>query len=191
MDNVVNFTVGLYAAVVTVVAAAPAVVEGGIAAAETAMLKATVACVNSAICATVFGLGGAAGAEAAASAQSAEAEASSTATGLGDLAPSEIQQIQDVVDEAERPLEVVGSAAEGTRRGIGTDLPIGKGPGTRSDIDYLVPPSSLWYYTGLEGKLPSIDPGTGIIPGVHNPWIGPAIRFEPWSSPYFVPGVTP
>jgi RHS repeat-associated protein len=65
MDNVVNFTVGLYAAVVTVVVAAPAIVEGAIAGAETAMLKATVACVNSAICATLFGLGGAAGAEAA------------------------------------------------------------------------------------------------------------------------------
>jgi hypothetical protein len=60
---------------------------------------------------------------------------------------------------------------------------------TRSDIDFLAPPSSHPYYKGLEGGLPSLDPGTGLIPGVHNPHIGPAIRFEPGTSPYFVPGV--
>ncbi len=52
-------------ATAAIVVAAPTVVEGAIAGAETAMLKATVACVNSTICAAVFGLGGAAGAEAA------------------------------------------------------------------------------------------------------------------------------
>jgi filamentous hemagglutinin len=103
MDNVVNFTVGLYAAVVTVVVAAPAVVEGAMAAAETAMLKATVACVNSAICATVFGLGGAAGAEAAAAGQ-AETGAAETLGQLeviGDLADysaSEVRAAEHMVN---------------------------------------------------------------------------------------------
>lgn len=51
--------------------------------------------------------------------------------GVGDLTRKEISQIQSVVNEAGRPLEVVGSAAKGTRRGVGTELPLGKGSGTR------------------------------------------------------------
>jgi RHS repeat-associated protein len=77
---------------------------------------------------------------------------------LGDLTSEEIKRIQGVVDLAERPLEVIGSAARGERRNIGTDLPIGKGAGTRSDIDYLVPLSSMGNYRGLVGNLPSVDP---------------------------------
>jgi RHS repeat-associated protein len=110
---------------------------------------------------------------------------------LGDLTAREVRQIQSVVNQAGRPLEVPGSAARGTRRGVGTDLPIGKGYGTRSDIDYLVPPSSGSYFRGLESGLPSLDPRSGIIPGVGNPFIGPVIRFEPGTSPIFIPGVTP
>jgi hypothetical protein len=73
------------------------------------------------------------------------------ASGLGDLTNGEVAQIQGVVDEAGRPLEVAGLAARGARRGVGTALPIGKGPGTQSDIDYLIPPGSTFYYRGLEG----------------------------------------
>ena len=62
--------------------------------------------------------------------------------------------------------EVVGSAARGNRT-------------PASDIDYLVPHSSLPYYRGLQGKLPGIDPEHGIVPGVGNPEMGPTIRFEP------------
>jgi hypothetical protein len=106
---------------------------------------------------------------------------------LGDLTAAEVKAIQDVVDNAGRPLEVVGSAATATRRGVASGLPIGKGPGTASDIDYLAPPSSHPYFKGLECSLPSIDPETGIVPGLHNPHIGPAIRFEPGVPPFFVP----
>ncbi len=109
---------------------------------------------------------------------------------LGDLTRREIGQIQRVVNRAGRPLEVAGSAAKGTRRGIGTKLPIGKGAGTRSDIDYLVPPSSQSYFRDLAHRLPSLDPRSGIINGMHNPYIGPAIRFEPISRPVFVPGIS-
>jgi hypothetical protein len=82
-------------------------------------------------------------------------------TPLGDLTTAEIKQIQGTVDAAGRPLEVVGSAARGTRREVGTDLPIGKDPPdmpgtTRSDIDYLAPPSSHPYFEGQ--TLPSIGP---------------------------------
>lgn len=87
-------------------------------------------------------------------------------SGLGDLTISEVNQIQSVVDQAGRPLEVVGSAARGARTAA-------------SDIDYVVPPSSLKYFEGLETQLPKIDPNHGIIPGVGNPNIGPVLRFEP------------
>ena len=106
---------------------------------------------------------------------------------LGDLQPGEVRQIQAVVDEAGRPLEVVGSAARGTRRGVGTDLPIGKGPGTRSDIDYLIPPASREHFGGSVSRLPGIDPKTGGIPGTHNPFMGPAVRFEPNTPPRLHP----
>jgi RHS repeat-associated protein len=111
------------------------------------------------------------------------------ASGLGDLTVREVRKIQKVVDQAGRPLEVVGSAATGTRRGVGTKLPIGKELGTRSDIDYTVSHSSIDFFekTGLNKKLPSIAPH-GIVPGGHNPFIGPAIRFEPGAKPCFVPG---
>lgn len=106
---------------------------------------------------------------------------------LGDLTAQEVKRIQDVVDQVGRPIEVVGSAAKGERRSIGTGLPFGKGPGTRSDIDYIAPPASHPYFRGYEGKLPEIDPKTGIIPGVHNPHMGPAVRFEPYTPPKFIP----
>jgi RHS repeat-associated protein len=112
---------------------------------------------------------------------------SNKTSGLGDLTKSEVKAIQSVVNEAGRPLEVVGSAAKGTRRGVGTDNPVGKGPGTKSDIDYIAPPSSLPSFLDFQGKLPSIDPKTGIVPGVTNPYMGPGIRFEPGAKPTYIP----
>jgi RHS repeat-associated protein len=104
---------------------------------------------------------------------------------MGDLTIGEINAIQAEVNSAGRPLEVIGSAARGTRRGIGSDLPIGKGPGTMSDIDYITAPSSLRYFSN--NNLPLLDIKTGIIPGHGNPSIGPFIRFEPYSRPVFTP----
>jgi hypothetical protein len=106
---------------------------------------------------------------------------------LGDLTNGEVKAIQSVVNRAGRPLDVVGSAARGARRGVGTDLPIGKGPGTQSDIDYATHPANLPYFQDDVGDLPLIDPDTGIIPGVGNPYYGPYIRFEPGATPTFFP----
>jgi len=99
-------------------------------------------------------------------------------SGLGDLTSVEVRQIQRTVNQAGRPLEVVGSAARCSRT-------------SASDIDYLVPHGSLPYYEnfGLQRALPRID-SEGLIPGVHNPYIGPAIRFEPGMSPMYIPGGT-
>jgi hypothetical protein len=98
------------------------------------------------------------------------AVAAKAASALGDLTAAEAKAIQDVVNQAGRPLEVVGSAARGARTAA-------------SDIDYVVPPSSWKYFEGLEGKLPGLDPSHGIIPGVGNPNIGPVLRFEPTTFP--------
>ena len=109
--------------------------------------------------------------------------AGAAASGLGDLTKAEVAKIQSVVNEAGRPLSVVGSAAEGARRGVGSDLPIGKGPGTKSDIDFMATPSSADHFSGLEGQLPGIDPQSGIIVGVPNEHIGPSIQFDPEKFP--------
>jgi hypothetical protein len=99
-----------------------------------------------------------------------------------------VKDIQKVVDESGRPIDVVGSAAKGAGRSPAENLPYGKGPRTKSDIDYVTTPSSLEYYKGMDGRLPGLDPKTGIVPGTRNPYIGPSLRFEPGSPPRFVPG---
>ncbi|MCW3052755.1 MAG: repeat-containing protein, partial [Chthonomonadales bacterium] len=59
--------------------------------------------------------------------------------GFGDLTPDEIEALQQIANDHNAPIIISGSAGRGARRGIGTDLPIGKGPGTRSDLDIAIP----------------------------------------------------
>ena len=61
--------------------------------------------------------------------------------------------------------------------------------GASSDIDYVTGPSSLAHFEGLAGELPRIDPAHGIVPGAPNPYMGPAIRFEPGAPPTYIPEV--
>ena len=105
----------------------------------------------------------------------------------GDLTDDEVRAIQEVVDEAQRPLEVVGSAARGQRRNIDSELPIGKGPGTRSDTDYTTAGSSIDEFRGLEPKLPNANPQNPILRGTTDPQQGPGIRFEPGQTPRYIP----
>ncbi|MEM6932481.1 MAG: RHS repeat-associated core domain-containing protein, partial [Pseudomonadota bacterium] len=106
---------------------------------------------------------------------------SARSSGLGDLTNGEVAAIQGAVDEAGRPLNVVGSAATGDRRGVGTDLPIGKGVGTRSDIDFTTAPSNIDNFEGTE--LPGLD-DHGILRGAPEDG-APTIRFEPGVPPRF------
>jgi RHS repeat-associated protein len=99
-------------------------------------------------------------------------------SGLGDLTAAEVEQIQSVVNEAERPLDVVGSAARGARNAA-------------SDIDYTTANSNYDYFEGIKQRLPSIDPEHGLLRGTADPTLGPSIRFEPGSRPFFIPGVGP
>jgi hypothetical protein len=56
----------------------------------------------------------------------------------GTLTPDELEELQKIADEFGTIIEVVGSRAEGRGRNIDTSLPIGKGEGTRSDIDVRI-----------------------------------------------------
>jgi hypothetical protein len=107
---------------------------------------------------------------------------------MGDLTKAEIDLIQSVVDKTGVRLFVVGSAAKGQRRGVGTDLPFagfGSGKkGTRSDIDYAT-------VNGKEdladlASLPDVDPNFGVR-GLDyiNLKNSPAIEFVPNGKPIF------
>jgi len=102
-------------------------------------------------------------------------QASSRVAALGDLTVGEIGQIQSVVNKAGRPLDVVGSAAKGTRTAA-------------SDIDYTTANANYEYFDGLQDQLPSIDAEHGLLRGYADPGLGPSIRFEPGATPFFTSG---
>jgi hypothetical protein len=54
------------------------------------------------------------------------------------LTAAEKREIQAIAREFRTPVDVVGSRAEGPGRNINSDLPVGRGTGTRSDIDFRV-----------------------------------------------------
>ncbi|MEI9961408.1 MAG: hypothetical protein WDM76_09870 [Limisphaerales bacterium] len=134
------------------------------------------------------------GAPVAGAVENSFARAATAKTGLGDLTAAEVRAIQAAADETGESLTVVGSAARGTRRGVGTDLPIGKGTGTRSDIDYVINkpypqfPSPLNDLDHILPRLPDVNPAHGVIRGPFNPFEGPGIHFEPGKSPVVLPG---
>ena len=105
----------------------------------------------------------------------ADIEGAETASGLGDLTLGEVEQIQNVVDTAGRPLDVVGSAARGARTAA-------------SDVDYTTANANYSNFEGLQDQLPGIDSEHGLLRGYADPTVGPSIRFEPGSAPSFMPG---
>ncbi|MDO8526734.1 MAG: hypothetical protein Q7T03_03490, partial [Deltaproteobacteria bacterium] len=54
------------------------------------------------------------------------------------LTPSEIGDLQSIANKYNTEINVVGSRAAGEGRNINTGFPVGKGSGTRSDIDVRV-----------------------------------------------------
>jgi hypothetical protein len=109
---------------------------------------------------------------------------------LGDLRPHEIYRIQRAADKLDADVFVVGSAAKGARRNVGTDLPLHEfgtpKAGTRSDIDYAV-------VTGLDEKagalgLPDGDATFGVLSVDYiNLKSSPAIKFSPGKLPEYIP----
>lgn len=67
----------------------------------------------------------------------AQAIAEKAAKG-GTLTPAELAELQAIADRYKTEIHVIGSRAAGAGRNIETDLPVGKGPGTRSDIDVRI-----------------------------------------------------
>lgn len=58
--------------------------------------------------------------------------------GSGRLTLPEAEAIQRIANKYNTEIHVVGSRAGGRGRNIDTDLPVGKGEGTRSDIDMRI-----------------------------------------------------
>ena len=97
---------------------------------------------------------------------------------FGDLNEDEKQQIQNAINKAGRPIHVGGNAAIGGRRNVGSDLPIGKGPGTKSDMDFIIPHFLVEYWEPYKNSLPGVNPANGLIYGIPKPFMGPFISFE-------------
>ncbi len=125
----------------------------------------------------------------------------------GDLTPSEVRRIRNHVDKYAcgwgcPGVVVVGSAARGQRRGIeDPSLPIGKGEGGRSDIDYALHPrhQHLAYGPGYEERwhgLPSVDSTRDEVLGTigapfadtHAWGDQPGIYFFKGRAPIYIPG---
>lgn len=120
-------------------------------------------------------------------------------SGLGDLADEEVAAISKVVNETEVPFVVVGSATIARRRGLGTLDDIGHGPGTKSDIDYVVPSTQAevkdFFQLGFrsadevpQAALPSLDrfQGLGFAKPDEDTY---RIWFQPGKEPvYLSPG---
>ena len=103
-------------------------------------------------------------------------------TSSGTLTNAERQALQDVADKYQTDIDVVGSRGAGQGRNIDTDLPVRKGPGTRSDIDIRYDPDlEINTRGGLTNDLKNIGDGTLIdarprLPGGTEP---PFIRISP------------
>jgi len=99
--------------------------------------------------------------------------------GSGKLTKYEAEKLQELANQYQTAFEVVGSRSYGKGRNIDTDLPLGKGPNTRSDIDLLVDPQAVIDSSGrladdLKNALPVDIRSTGFR---HEGT--PAFRFEP------------
>ena len=61
---------------------------------------------------------------------------------IGGLSTVEREELETLAKKYGHDITVVGSRAANKGRNVGTNLPIGKGPGTRSDIDVVLQPEA-------------------------------------------------
>ena len=101
--------------------------------------------------------------------------------GSGTLNPSEVAEIQAIANKYNTTIDVVGSRAAGQGRNINDpSLPVGKPPGTRSDIDFR-------YDTGhpqaaqIQAELNQVSGGAGNAAAKHsnNPAAGGRASYPP------------
>src|SRR5579883_641994 len=90
-------------------------------------------------------------------------------------------------DGASFRAQVVAKAENRAGNGeIGIKSKTGVSPNENLDL-WLLRLSRMLLPQPLQEQLPGIDPAHGLVPGTHNPYIGPAIRFEPGAPPRYIP----
>jgi hypothetical protein len=110
--------------------------------------------------------------------------------GPGRLTSQEAEQIQRIANRYNTEIHVIGSRAAGGGRNIYTDLPVGKGDGTRSDIDMRIDGQANIDSRGdLSRRAADVGSGAGSPRdnlGLY-PTAPPAIIFRPNQPPKFIP----
>jgi hypothetical protein len=98
------------------------------------------------------------------------------------LTAAEREAIQATANEFGTQIDVVGSRASGMGRNIETDLPVGKGPGTRSDIDFRISgEADIQSGGGLSERLQNVGNGAGNIVSNGLPQIPSTPPYIPFS----------
>jgi RHS repeat-associated protein len=105
--------------------------------------------------------------------------------GPNTLTPKEIQELQALADRYKTNIDVIGSRAAGNGRNIATDLPVGKGPGTRSDIDVRIDGQvDIDTRGGLSNDVGNVGNGAGTVASSTGlPSSPPVIKFRPGKPP--------
>jgi len=94
----------------------------------------------------------------------------------GSLTETEQQALQRIAYQFQTTIDVVGSRGAGKGRSIDTDLPFGKGNGTRSDLDVRIDGQMEIDTRGalsdlLYNTVPGISVGTRLVGGSRLPFI--------------------
>jgi hypothetical protein len=110
------------------------------------------------------------------------ARLAAVAPNAGTLTAAEQAEIQAIANNYNTTVDVVGSRAAGQGRNIETNLPVGKGPGTRSDIDFRIDTSHP-QVDALMADLNNVGNGAGnasLKHGTnHRPSYPPVITISP------------
>jgi RHS repeat-associated protein len=106
-----------------------------------------------------------------------------TGTSNGTLTVAESEELQAIANDFKTEIDVVGSRAAGKGRNIETDLPVGKGSGTRSDIDVRIDGQRNIDSRGaLADRVIAVGKGAGSVASEGLPLVKtrpPFIRFTP------------
>lgn len=95
-----------------------------------------------------------------------------------DLTTTEGKKLQDIADKYNTSIDVVGSRARKEGRSIWSDVPVGKGKGTKSDIDVLID-GQVDIDSGGRLSEEIAKMGGNTRPMKYDPKDGPRIRIKP------------
>jgi hypothetical protein len=108
--------------------------------------------------------------------------------GPGTLTEQELKELQDIADKHNTPIDVVGSRARGDGRNIDRpELTVGKGEGTRSDIDVRSDGQADIDSRGaISDAISNVSGGAGNRIGDTDQSSGPVIQIRPNQPPKLV-----